>query len=167
MKISQKGLDLLKELEGFRAKPYDDQTGKPTKVYTRGVTIGYGHLITKGEWNNVIMHPINADLFKGGITEKIGELILKRDLTRFEDNVNSLNLKLNQNEFDALVILCFNIGCFNFNKSSVVKILNGKDTPYADLNAAWKAWNKSQGKFMRGLLTRRTRELRVFNTGIY
>lgn len=57
--ISEKGLRLLKGIETLRLMPYDDQTGKETKVWTMGATIGYGHLINQAEWG----------AYKNGITE--------------------------------------------------------------------------------------------------
>ncbi|MCG4112058.1 hypothetical protein KBJ29_09580 [Campylobacter jejuni] len=59
-----------------------------------------------------------------------------------------MNSSLAQNEFDALVILCFNIGIDNFKNSSVAKIINAEKTGYKTLKEAWIAWNKSQNKVM-------------------
>ena len=41
MNFSDKGIALLKQLEGFRAKPYADSGGK--------MTVGYGHLMVPGD----------------------------------------------------------------------------------------------------------------------
>ena len=41
MQFSDKGISLLKTLEGFRGKPYPDSGGK--------MTVGYGHLIIPGD----------------------------------------------------------------------------------------------------------------------
>lgn len=57
--ISEKGLKLLRDAETLRLIPYDDQTGKETKVWTTGATIGFGHLINQAEWST----------YKNGITE--------------------------------------------------------------------------------------------------
>ena len=49
--MSAQGLNLLKQVETLHLTPYDDQTGKESKVWTVGATIGYGHLINKAEWD--------------------------------------------------------------------------------------------------------------------
>ncbi len=76
---------------------------------------------------------------------------------------------LQQYEFDALVMLAFNIGESAFKGSSVVKLVNDPQarTGHASLEAAWKAWNKSQGRVMKGLDNRRAAEWRVFTRAVY
>ena len=102
---------LLKGIESLRLKPYDDQTGKETKVWTKGATIGYGHLIKKVEW----------DTYKDGITEPDADNLFQKDLSPFMANVNDvITVELRPNEFDALVILAFNIGGPAFAKVNTV-----------------------------------------------
>ena len=48
--FSTKGIDLLKSIERFRRKPYDDQTGEETTAWVKGATIGYGHPIAESDW---------------------------------------------------------------------------------------------------------------------
>ena len=78
-------------------------------------------------------------------------------------------MKLAQNEFDALVIFAFNVGASAFKGSAVVKLVNDPKaiTLYINLEAAWKAWNKSQGKVMSGLNNRRNCEWKIYADGIY
>ncbi|HEF6714407.1 TPA: lysozyme, partial [Campylobacter jejuni] len=103
--LSNDGQNLLKNIEKLRLKPYNDQNGKEITSYVKGATIGYGHLIGQNEW----------DLYKNGITLQEADKLFKSDLLPFENAVkNSINSSLAQNEFDALVILCFNIGIDNF-----------------------------------------------------
>ncbi|EIY3538267.1 lysozyme [Campylobacter jejuni] len=78
-----------------------------------------------------------------------------------------MNSSLAQNEFDALVILCFNIGIDNFKNSFVVKIINAEKTGCKTLKEAWMAWNKSQNKVMRGLINRRNAEYKLYTQGGY
>ena len=83
--------------------------------------------------------------------------LLDKDLQPFEAAVNStITARLSQNQFDALVILT-NIGAANLACSSVAKMVNDPtaQTMYKTLEAAWKSWNKSQGKVMLGLERRR------------
>jgi GH24 family phage-related lysozyme (muramidase) len=153
MKLSQKGIDFLIELEDLRLQPYNDQTGRTIKRYCEGATIGIGHLIKKVYWND----------YKDGITEKKAIELLQSDLKEFEYCVNNnLLKKANQDQFDAMVIFAFNIGSGAFLKSSMLKIFN---TGYYTLESAWKAYNKSQGKVMNGLINRRNKEWELFKSG--
>ena len=82
---------------------------------------------------------------------------------------SSIIVGLQQYEYDALVIFAFNIGKSGFGKSSVVKLVNDPAavTAFTSLEAAWKAWNKSQGKVMKGLDNRRHCEWKVYTVAVY
>ena len=69
-----------------------------------------------------------------------------------------------QYEFDALVSLCYNIGCTNFSKSTLAKMLNEGEAPI-DVADQFLRWNKAGGKVVNGLTTRREAE-RLFFLGI-
>ncbi len=158
--LSGKGIELLKSIEELSIKPYDDQTGKAIKNWVKGATIGYGHLIGKAEW----------ETYKNGITESQALLVFKSDLAPYERTVKSLvKVPLSQNQFDALVILAYNIGDTAFATSSVLKLVNDSAaaTPYPSLEEAWFAWNKSQGKPMQGLTNRRRAEWNIYSKNIY
>lgn len=96
--ISQNGIDFIKKYEGCKLTSYKLQG-------ETNFTIGYGHS--------------NANIKQGQqITQEQAENLLKEDLKRFEQYVNSTckDLKLNQNEFDALVSFTFNCGEGNLKK---------------------------------------------------
>ncbi len=80
-----------------------------------------------------------------------------------------VKVNLTQSQFDALTILCYNIGIGNdsrgFGGSTVVKIINGEST--GNLDSAWKAWNKSQGSVSSGLMKRRETELKIYYKADY
>ncbi|MBK9492946.1 MAG: lysozyme [Xanthomonadales bacterium] len=79
-----------------------------------GATIGYGHLINQSEW----------EIYKNGITQVEAETLLSQDLAQTVKYVNSvLDGNVTQRQFDAAVMLAFNIGS-NFGSSSVVKMMN-------------------------------------------
>jgi lysozyme len=162
LSLSEQGLTLLKDIEQLRLKPYDDQTAKEITVWTAGATIGYGHLIKKTEWNT----------YKSGITVTSASILFGQDLSPFINAVRSkIKVKLKQQQFDALVMLAFNIGAGanGFSGSSVVKLVNDPEakTNYKNLESAWKAWSKSQGKVMKGLENRRACEWNIYSQGIY
>ena len=96
--------------EGLRLSAYKCQAG----VWT----IGYGHTkaVTKGDV----------------ITEEKAEELLLDDLSIFEKGVSSLvKVELNENQFSALVSLAFNIGLGNFQKSTLLRLINAGDFPSA------------------------------------
>ncbi len=162
--MSDKGMKLLMSIEAFRGMPYDDQNGNQITDWVKGATIGYGHLISKAEWKQ------SGDLYKKGITKTQAKKLFVQDLQPFIDGVNAkVTADLSQNQLDALVILAFNIGLGSFGRSSALKLVNNPSarTSYKDLEAAWKAWNKSQGKVMKGLENRRNAEWNIYAKNIY
>lgn len=158
--LSSNGITFLKNIESLRTTPYDDQTGEAIDSWVEGATIGYGHLIPKAEWA----------IYKGGITEAQADTLFKGDIAPFVNGVNQhITTPLNNHQFDALVILAFNIGIHAFSESSVVKIINDPEakTTYPSLEEAWKAWKKSQGKVNQGLINRRKAEWTIYTQGVY
>ena len=142
MTISKQGIDLIKLFEGFREKAY--KAVKTEEYYT----IGYGHY--------------GVDVKRGQvITAAQGEQLLANDLKKFEAKVNeySNRYNFNQNEFDALVSFAYNIG-------SIDQLTNNGKRTRADIRAHWLEYNKSSGKVIKGLTTRRTKELELFNTPV-
>ncbi len=143
MKISQKGLDLIKKYEGCRLTAYKPV---PTEKY---YTIGYGHYspsVTKGMT----------------ITMAIAEQLLREDLAKFERVVNNIGVPLRQHEFDALVCSCYNIGEGNFNSSTLRKKVIEKSRKDAEIQAEFKKWNKAGGKVLNGLVKRRAEEAELW-----
>lgn len=142
MKISEVGIKLICKWEEFRGYAY---------VCPAGLwTIGYGHT--------------------GGVkpTDKIdlaqGEAYLRKDLEIVERCLNALELELNQNQYDALCSLIFNIGTGNFLRSTLLKHLRAKQ--YDKASAEFLKWRKANGKVLKGLEARRKDEQELFNKGI-
>jgi lysozyme len=98
MQTSEQGLTLIKNFEGFSAKPYICPAGKST--------IGYGHVIAAGEQ------------FPGGeIDLNMEEILLKQDVIQREQAINCLiQVTLLQYQFDALISFVYNIGIQAFDK---------------------------------------------------
>lgn len=114
-------------------------------------TVGWGHT--------------GPDVYKGlVVTQGEAEVLLERDLRASESAINSLvKVRLNQDQFDALVSLVFNIGAGAFKDSTLLKLLNAGD--YVSAVGQFKRWNKSKGKVLNGLTTRRNREEKLFSGG--
>lgn len=160
MGLSAEGEKLLKSVEELRLNPYDDQTGNAINSWVKGATIGYGHLISKSEWS----------IYENGITAAQADALFAEDVAPFVAAVNdAVNASLSQNQFDAAVMLAYNIGIAGFSSSSAVALMNDSNasTPYSNLESAWKAWNRSQGSVSQGLINRRDAEWRVYSNAIY
>jgi lysozyme len=147
MNMGPKGMALLRVFEGFRCDAYPDPA-------TRGepYTIGYGHTSAAG----------SPEVHRGlRITPEQGEEILQRDLMKYENAVeHGMTRKPNQNQFDAMVSLCYNIGPGNFKKSSVLRYFNeNRDDKAAN---AFLSWNKAAGHVMAGLIRRRQAEADLY-----
>lgn len=146
MKFSDNGLELLKQLEGFRAKPYADSGGK--------MTVGYGHLIVPGDGVGG-----NDDVIT---TSKATEL-LSNDVSRTVGGVNNgVTSTITQNQFDALVIFAYNVGIGAFSKSTLLRMLNAGDV--AGAAEQFLRWDKVNGVSVSGLHNRRVAEQKLFLT---
>ncbi|HFZ9213513.1 TPA: lysozyme [Salmonella enterica subsp. diarizonae serovar 61:r:-] len=143
MKISDSGLAALKREEGCKLTAYTD---------SRGVwTIGTGHT---GKVDGITVH-------KGmTITQDTADRLLRDDLLWVERCiVERVTVPLNQNQYDALCSLIFNIGANAFIGSSVRRYLNaGNYTAAAD---AFLKWSRA-GSNPTILAPRRGRERAMF-----
>lgn len=164
--MTDAGRRLLRDVEQLRLVPYDDRTGRPVTEWCKGATIGYGHLITRNAW----------DRFHDGITAARAEDLFARDLHPYECTVTDLlRVEVAPYQFDALVILAYNIGLHGFKISSVLQLINdpGARTAYPSLEAAWAAWHKQRNpatgklEYNQGLVNRRAAEWALYSTGEY
>ena len=144
MSVSNKGVDLICEFEGEQLVAYDDGVG----VWT----IGFG----------TIKYPNGVRVKKGDTcTLDQAKDYMRHDLIEFEHTVNSsVKVPLNQNQFDALVSLAYNIGSNAFKSSTLVKKLNAGD--YQGAADQFNVWVNAGGKRMQGLVNRRDREKLLF-----
>ena len=144
MHVSPSGIDLICNFEGKRLMAYDDGVG----VWT----IGFGTTI----------YPNGIKVKKGDVcTEAQAKAYMAYDLKKFELAVNNtVNVSLNQNQFDALVSLAYNIGTNAFKNSTLVKMLNAGD--YRGAANQFDVWVNAGGKRMQGLVNRRTKEKALF-----
>ncbi|MGJ1499628.1 lysozyme [Sphingobacterium spiritivorum] len=149
MRISDKGIALIKRFEGFFSKPYKDPIGIPT--------IGYG-------FTYYLPSRIKVTLQDKPITEQQATEMLKEVLKGYESDVLRLVKKtLTQNQFDALVSFTYNLGATNLSKSTLLRKLNvnPNDTSIA---LEFVKWNKAGGKVFRGLTLRREAERDLYFT---
>lgn len=136
--------DLIKEFEGLELEAYLC----PSKIWT----IGYGSTF----------YADGKPVKQGDkITKEQAEALLPNIVTKFAQSVTaSLKIPVKQNQFDALVSLCYNIGIGNFRASTLLKLVNKGQFDKAALEFA--KWNKSKGKVLTGLVRRREAERVLF-----
>ena len=143
---SSAGIDLICSFEGLELKAYDDGVG----VWT----IGYGTTVING-----------VKVKKGDTcTVEQAKKYMASDLKKFEAAVNKVQVPLNQNQFDALVSLTYNIGTGAFADSTLLKKLNAGD--YKGAAAQFDVWVKAGGKRMQGLVNRRAVERKLFEKAV-
>ena len=140
MIISKNGLDLIKQFESLQLKAY--------KCSASVWTIGYGHTKNVKEGDRISQDQANC--------------FLMQDLYSVERAIIRLvKVKINQNQFDALCSLIFNIGISAFNKSTLLAKLNKED--YVGAAEQFRRWNKVNNVVMAGLVRRRQAEEDLFN----
>lgn len=143
MRMSDKGRAALTKREGVRLKAYKDSVGV--------LTIGIGHTSAAGPPN------VTPDLV---ISAAECDQIFSRDLIQYETAVNAACKRdLNQNQFDACVSLCYNIGTGAFARSTVVKRINTAD--FDGAADAFLMWNRPPE-----IIGRRKTEVAQFKTPV-
>lgn len=152
MKISQNCLDLIKKWEGLKLDAYIDPVGIPT--------IGFG----------TIRYPNGKEVRLGDkISDVEAEAFLKFEV---DESIKSLEdflkgVKLNQNQFDAIVSLSYNIGVGAFAGSTLLKKLKTDDLKGAATE--FDRWNKGTingvKQALPGLTNRRKDERGLFEKG--
>jgi lysozyme len=141
MRTSTKGIELIKKHEGLKLRAYKCPAG----VWT----IGYGHTQNVKE----------GDV----ITTKQAEDLLKQDLVSRESFINSHLTNINQNQFDAIISLVYNIGEGAFLRSQLFKCI--KANPIGvNIKTEWMKWVRGGGTFLPGLAKRRGEELNLYFT---
>lgn len=139
MNPSQACVDLVKSFEGFSATAYLCPAGVPT--------VGYGST------ENVDMGD--------EVTEVEAECMLMEDLIEASVAIDQLvDVPLNQNQYDALTSLVYNIGRDAFRNSTLLKLLNSGE--YEGAAAQFARWNRGGGRVLAGLTRRREEERKVF-----
>lgn len=140
--ISDKGLNLIKQFEGFKGTVYKDVAGYPT--------IGYGHKLTPGDT-------------LATLTESDAEHLLESDLKACYSAISNLVLvPLAQGQFDALCSFIFNLGSTRFFNSTMRKMLNRGN--YAGAALEFPKWVYANRVKQSGLVKRRAAEQALFRT---
>ena len=97
------------------------------------------------------------------ITPDQAEQLLDDDLSIAERAVARLvQVPLTDNQFAALVSFVFNVGTSNFERSTLLQLLNRGW--YEQVPAQLSRWNRASGELLGGLARRRAAEARLWNT---
>ena len=145
MRISQQGIDLIKQFEGCRLKPYLC----PAKKWT----VGYGHVLGNGA--------TLAEADNRTFTKEEVDVLLRTDLARFERGVlRYCTVYLSQSQFDALVSWSYNLGLGTLQRSTLRQKILRKDGEAASKELL--KYDKVGGKAIKGLTRRRQAEYRLF-----
>jgi lysozyme len=156
MRMSREGLLLLMQWEGVRTRVYDDAGGRPT--------IGVGHLLTEKELEaQAVLIDGSWYKYRYGLSKENVQKLLAQDIRQFEDVVNGqVKAKLDQNQFDALVSFCFNVGVGAFLRSTLLQELKAHNL--IAVPTELRRWTRVGDKVVPGLVKRRENEIRLWLT---
>lgn len=137
---SSTGLALTRSFEGLRLEAYQDSAER--------WTIGYGHT--------------GPEVHTGQrISEFEAEALLRADLAAAVECVRrAVQVQITQEQFDALVDFCFNIGRGHFLNSSLLKYVNRGE--FASVIVQFGLWVRAGGEVCPGLARRRAAEAALF-----
>lgn len=144
--ISPKGEALIHSFEQCKLEAYPDPGSRDGNPWT----IGWGST--------------GPDIKKGvRWTQAECDARFRRDIAKYEKAVDDMtkDVPTNQNQFDALVSLAYNIGTGAIGKSTVMRKHRARDYPVAA--RAFLMWNRNDGRIMRGLTRRRLAEADLYD----
>ena len=143
MKISQRGIDLIKSFEGCRLTAYKCPAGIWTIGFgTTGTAIKEGLVWSQAQADEALAKHLEE--FSRGVTD-----LLKVSVT--------------QGQFDALVSFAYNVGPGALRKSTLLKMLNDGD--YSGAAGQFIRWINKGSSFEAGLRRRREAERQMFAGG--
>lgn len=144
--ISEAGLRLIKEFEGFAARPHWDHAQW---------SIGYG---------------ARSEPARGSITEPEADETLRRDTTALSQRILAASrVPLSQAQLDALTSFAYNVGAAALlgygprQPSTLWRRVQAGDM--AGAAREFCRWNRAGGRELRGLTRRREREADLFARG--
>ena len=138
--------NIIKEFEGFSAKPYLCPANVPT--------IGYGSTIYKNGERVTMDDP--------EITEEQATEMLMDTIKSVEKQVKKVvTVKLKPHQMAALVSFTYNVGIGNFSNSTLLAWVNS-NPDFPRIPEQFRRWNKGGGKVLPGLVRRREAEIKLW-----
>ena len=142
-RVSAAGLGLIKRFESFQAKVYRCPAGYQT--------IGYGHLIRRGE-------NLPEVLTKGAADD-----LLLRDVALVEASLSRLiSVPLQTNQYDALASFTFNLGGGALQRSSLRHKVNRQE--HDEVPGEFMKWIMADGRKLKGQFLRRQAEVELWTS---
>lgn len=127
MKLDDNGYKALHEREGLRLKPYLDTRGIPT------IAMG----------NTYYSDGRKVTMKDNALTLEQAQWLAKTTADKFALEVDKLvKSNVNQNQFNALVSLAYNIGLNGFKNSTVLRLANA-NPDNAKIQDAFMMWTKN------------------------
>lgn len=146
--ISKTGLELIIKFEDLILKPYKSPNGM--------IAIGYG--------NTYYENGVKVTKQDQQITPQRAEELLRFTLSTYEKYINTAcRNDINQNQFDALVSICYDIGITNFRNSKLMIRLN-KDPNDPQIITEFNKWNKLNNYIAARQTYRRQLEYKLYNS---
>lgn len=148
MKLDENGYKLIQGFEGLSLVPY--------LCKAKVATIGYGN----------VFYPsgIKVTMQDKPISLATASWMFRTIADRFAVDVDKLiKANINQNQFNAIASLAYNIGIAGLAKSTLLKKVNANPQDITITNEFLK-WNKAGGKVINGLTKRRTIEAKIYFT---
>lgn len=171
MHCSHEGQALIQKWEGIEDGDPSTVNLDPYLCPASVWTIGWGHAVQNGK-GGLLRGELNRAaaraMYPGGITIEQARLLLAADLVIYEKAVARVARKdCSQQQFDAMVALCFNIGIDAFIRSTVaVRHAGGRHKEAADAFGLWvKATVKGKRVTLQGLVNRRADERALYLKG--
>ncbi len=149
MQLSNNGLNLIKQSEECELKAYLDSAGIRTIgwgiiVYPNGQHVKEGDVITQQQADQYLTYQVNLK------TSELNPM---------------LKSTINQNQYDALVDFCYNVGTGGFAGSTLRRLVNTNPSDPA-IKVAFEMWDKEHvdGELIvsKGLLARRKKEAQLY-----
>ena len=146
MKLDDSGYKLIQGFEGLSLVPY--------LCSAKVATIGYGATFyPSGKKVTMQDAPISLATAKW---------MFKETADKFAADVNKMiKANINQNQFNAIVSIAYNIGLAGLAKSSLLKKVNANPSDPTITNS-FMIWNKAGGKVLNGLTKRRAIEAKLY-----
>lgn len=141
MKLDEAGYKALHEREGLKLKPYLDTRGIPTIAMGNTFYTGGRSVTMKDKPLTLLEAEILAKTIADEFAKKVFKLIKS---------------KVNQNQFNALVSLTYNIGINGFRTSTVLRLVNINPNNKS-IGSAFMMWTKN-----KELIGRRKSEVKQY-----
>lgn len=146
MIFSSDGLEFIKREESCKLKAYLDEAGIPT--------IGWGSIRLFGG-------PVRLDMV---ISQATADELLDEECNGIASKLEQILIKyVNQNQLDALISFCYNVGVQGFKTSTLLRSINSGGVVLLDYFTRWDKFHRD-GMLLesRGLKMRRIREFNLY-----